>query len=435
MAELMRDTLSGLDEATLTYLESAVEELREEGDEEGLRELLEPYFEELDPLKLENLLSSLCPTSTQVKKSMDLEVPVAVALGDLLKFREDFDPQNDVEQMGVVNNEAVADDKKSTKKIAKSRSRKCASEGLQDGEEEWPEEELAWRDFEVPSRLEGQPKLPNWAKRLFDGAWREELQPWPRLWTADQVALMSLHLSPKATKVASVLRNNELDGSLCLAGGVKLLSEEFSGLKQAESDLCKAACRRLMDWMKTFDVECRCYRELYSSPSDLDLWRSFRNTEVVPALKLALRPTHPRYLTIEPKVRTVKATDAEIQQRWGSEDAEGTETLRVLCVLENGLVQHNMIYLRNSSSWWLLASVDFAWHGEAGPGHWHLNRTPHGEQIEHWGPRNNVYHGEAWNCPLWWLVIPKGHSYAHRPLRLDLLPVAAFGSIDDDDTT
>eukprot|EP00591_Stephanopyxis_turris_P007715 CAMPEP_0195519144 /NCGR_PEP_ID=MMETSP0794_2-20130614/14455_1 /TAXON_ID=515487 /ORGANISM="Stephanopyxis turris, Strain CCMP 815" /LENGTH=424 /DNA_ID=CAMNT_0040648253 /DNA_START=67 /DNA_END=1341 /DNA_ORIENTATION=+ len=86
--------------------------------------------------------------------------------------------------------------------------------------------------------------------------------------------------------------------------------------------------------------------------------------------------------------------------------------------------------------WWeLLASVDFAQHGSAPPGHWHLNRNSCGDVLPHLslslkhddnedrgkGSERQVWHGEEDCCPLWWQFIPNGMVYKREPERLKRL--------------
>ena len=79
--------------------------------------------------------------------------------------------------------------------------------------------------------------------------------------------------------------------------------------------------------------------------------------------------------------------------------------------------------------WKLLVSVDFEHHGSAPPGHWHVNVTPGGDPMPHWGPSKEhaVFHGDPRNCPLWWLLIPQHCAYKQCPARA-LLIEAVGGS-------
>ena len=82
------------------------------------------------------------------------------------------------------------------------------------------------------------------------------------------------------------------------------------------------------------------------------------------------------------------------------------------------------------AEWRPLVSVDFESHGSAPPGHWHLNQTPEGDMMPHWGPGkgNKVFHGDPRHCPLWWQLIPKGCIYKQTPPRHLLAEHAAGGA-------
>jgi len=142
-------------------------------------------------------------------------------------------------------------------------------------------------------------------------------------------------------------------------------------------------------------------------------------------LLLALLPAQPLYTTWTPKAMNVQQCDHELQQMWGFEVQ--CERFRVASILDAGKVRQNLIYFYTGRRHHLIASVDFCRHGDAPAGHWHLNRTPTGECVEHWGPGGDVYHGTCFSCPPWWLVIPGGLDYLQRPLRLYLLPEGDFG--------
>lgn len=295
--------------------------------------------------------------------------------------------------------------------------------------------ERPWCDCNVEP-IADQAKLPPWAQHLFAGAWRRELLAWSRRLSPEQVAILAREVGPKCDKVARIIVTNNFDGSLCLAGGLPMLVERLGGLSRADLDASKVICRRLIESLQKGDVDASSYFDLLDTQSDAIMLQSFRRTPVEPLLRKALRPVQPRYIVHDPKEKEsrngwgrsgVKDMDMDLQQLWGTEPA--SESFRVASILDNGVVRQNMIYVREQS-WFLLASVDFCQHGSAPPGHWHLNRTPTGERVEHWGPHGDVYHGSCWSCPLWWLVIPAGMDYRARPERLELLPVDTFGSLD-----
>jgi len=87
------------------------------------------------------------------------------------------------------------------------------------------------------------------------------------------------------------------------------------------------------------------------------------------------------------------------------------------------IVQKNFIYYKKKDGQWrLITSVDFDQHGSAPPGHWHLNRSPDGSIMEHWGASlSGIFHGNPKKCPFWWLLIPEGKRYKKKPDRPPLL--------------
>jgi len=237
---------------------------------------------------------------------------------------------------------------------------------------------------------------------------------------------LARNLGPKGDKVARIIVASGFDGSICLAGGLPMLLERLGGLSRADLDASKIICRRLVDSLRAKDHDANSYLDVLQKPSDAAMLRNFHGTPIEPLLFRVLSPAQPLYVVHRAKEPGVKPADAELQQRWGTEPA--SECCRVASVFDGGAVRQNLIYVREEESWFLIASVDFCQHGSAAPGHWHVNRTPTGDRIEHWGPHGDVYHGSCWCCPLWWLVIPAGLEYHERPERLDLLPLDTFKS-------
>uniref|UniRef100_A0A7S4NC56 Uncharacterized protein n=1 Tax=Odontella aurita TaxID=265563 RepID=A0A7S4NC56_9STRA len=92
------------------------------------------------------------------------------------------------------------------------------------------------------------------------------------------------------------------------------------------------------------------------------------------------------------------------------------------------LTKHKRSATKDTSGHWVLtASVDFAPHGSAPPGHWHLNRTTCGDILPHLrlslgqGEKRNVWHGGEDCCPLWWHFVPEGMVHKNVPPRLQSL--------------
>lgn len=85
------------------------------------------------------------------------------------------------------------------------------------------------------------------------------------------------------------------------------------------------------------------------------------------------------------------------------------------------VIRKNFIYgVDDGDRWTLVASVDLQQHGSAAPGHWHLNRTPHGDIIPHYhgeGKSEGTFHGTADSCPIWWHLVPRGMTHLCCPDR------------------
>merc|ERR1719223_246398 len=82
---------------------------------------------------------------------------------------------------------------------------------------------------------------------------------------------------------------------------------------------------------------------------------------------------------------------------------------------EPWIIKMNLLYFKHPKRkvWQLLTSVDFAQHGAAETGHWHLNRTPEGGFVEHSGIGDTAgsWHGNPDLTPLWWFGIPERTQY------------------------
>mmetsp|Transcript_100 Transcript_100/g.272 ORF Transcript_100/g.272 Transcript_100/m.272 type:complete len:411 (+) Transcript_100:33-1265(+) len=292
--------------------------------------------------------------------------------------------------------------------------------------------EPAWLDGRMNEVSEQLP-LPHWALSLFQGAWTRELDPWPQRLSTTQLAKVAEAQGGKhGPRLAAVLARSDVDGSLCMAGGIDTLQHELArcGVRGAALEVCKVAARELLALLKRENVSYENYHEVLYRLEDIQMMQSFQGCAVEPWLHRALRPAQPRYLKESARDHGVRGMHEHLQQQWGSPPQPSLEPARVVSITEaHGRVRQNLIYINDAGGWQLVASVDFVRHGDSPSGHWHLNRTPAGDVVEHWGPLGQVYHGTCFGCPLWWLVIPAGLCYCERPTRLDLLPEDAFGSM------
>jgi len=399
---VLRTVFQSLEEDALKYLEDA---LGYAGPEDRA-DLLSLYCDDLsvaEDMRSKVLdIFGVCDADPEVEQSCCelLEVP-ARTLGDLLPESKPFDFQVD-SRMQVV--EVV-------QPMTKAR-------------------EPSWLDGSI-NEVREQLALPDWAVRLFGGAWRKELEAWPERLSSAQLAKVAESQCKQGPKLAAVLARSDVDGALCMAGGMNTLQQELArfGARGATLEVCKVAARELLGLLKRENVSYANYHEALCRDEDITMLQSFQGCAVEPWLRKALRPVQPRYFEEVVRNHGIKGAHEHLQQQWGAAPATSEELARVVSITEaSGRVRQNLIYI-NDGGWHLMASVDFVRHGDAPPGHWHLNRTPTGDIVEHWGPMGQVYHGSCYGCPLWWLVIPAGLCYCERPSRLDLLPEDAFGRI------
>jgi len=159
---------------------------------------------------------------------------------------------------------------------------------------------------------------------------------------------------------------------------------------------------------------------------DSVLTSQFRDSSFAKLIKLALSP-QPRkavlytYLSLEQDiVSKVNSVHVRIDK-----DVRSRHRVQVVSVSSKDradVILQNYIYASHQSTWVLLFSVDFARHGEAPPGHWHLNITPGGQLVQHWGLKGKVFHGNPEHCPRFWHLIPEGKDWSQLPCR-DLSPI------------
>lgn len=227
-------------------------------------------------------------------------------------------------------------------------------------------------------------------------------------------------------KLADVVEDCELGGPLVFAGGEKLLQERVSPkLRRSEASVAIHASRDVMTVLRKIGeagMDGGYWSRLeMGSEEDLNMVTAFAGSPVEGMLRRALQPrsrNEVAYSLHECRYADVAHAHHVVQQALGSSPGPH---LRVACVIwseQPGQVRQNLVLCNEAGRWLLLCSVDFAQHGSAPSGHWHLNLTPGRDQVEHWGPRGSVFHGSWHCCPLWWLVIPDGMQHLQTPLRL-----------------
>jgi len=224
-------------------------------------------------------------------------------------------------------------------------------------------------------------------------------------------------------KLADAVEECELDGALVLAGGDQLLREKvFPKLKRSEGSVSMHACRHVLKTLRNFATADGYWSRLeMGAEEDMTMVIAFAGSRVEPMLRLALQPrgrNEVAYSLHECRFSDVAHAQHAVQQTLGTSPGPPFRVASVVWSEQPGRVRQNLVFCNEGGRWLLLCSVDFARHGTAPSGHWHLNLTPGQDQVEHWGPRGSVFHGSWHGCPLWWLVIPEGTQHLQIPLRL-----------------
>lgn len=227
-------------------------------------------------------------------------------------------------------------------------------------------------------------------------------------------------------KLADVVEECELDGALVFAGGEQLLQEKvFVKLKKSESSVVMHASRDAMTALREFvklnAVDGYWSRLEMGSQEDQAMVAAFAGSPIEAILRRALQPRGRDEVVFslhECSFSDVAHAQHSAQQTFDSSPGPPFRLASVVSTEQPRRVRQNLVYCNEAGEWLLLCSVDFARHGSAPSGHWHVNLTPGRDQVEHWGPRGSVFHGSWHGCPLWWLAIPEGTQHLQTPLRL-----------------
>jgi len=253
MSALLHEILNELDSVTLAYLEGVLEEAGEAS------EVLAPYFVDLDilPGDQTRLCAALAPDSHESGR-------------DITHAREI--PGQSMREMwgetGIDDSHAHSKDCSLERFVEQSNSKHCvvACAGAA----------CVWLSGEV-EHVHGQITLPQWAVRLFQGAWKQELHAWPRKLSPKQLATLASSLSESVNdKVAEMLFTNDIDGSLCMAGGSDLLIERLVNVSRRSLEACKFICRQLVTLLIKADVDRSPYLDLLTATGHSKMLASFR---------------------------------------------------------------------------------------------------------------------------------------------------------------
>ena len=217
-----------------------------------------------------------------------------------------------------------------------------------------------------------------------------------------------------------------IDGKLLIAGGADLLVERTCGLVKWDKGVLKREANHIMKELAATKAAAeKTYWERNSRVAAL-----YKSSKLKKILKLAMSPMECGVLYTVYRTRvggdracSLDKVNADIPKRCEAGETNIFKVVSLVTPDDPTGVRHNVIYYRNieTNRWNILTSVDFLQHGEAPPGHWHVNRAPLGEFVPHWGPSNDVVHGKPADCPVWWQLIPKGFKYCIPPERAVIL--------------
>lgn len=289
----------------------------------------------------------------------------------------------------------------------------------------------------VPQRLESY---------FRSGAWKTELKvKQPMHYTPTELAAFVARAGKASKqeecygKFVGVLEAGEVTGALLLAGGPDQLADRGQNfvhraqhvVKRVARDIFVAVEKEQKRAVSTTANTNSSYLDFFGDvsarPADQMVYEEFKASELRSSLRSSLmmypadkiRYSHLRCTETKLDVNSVVRRVARVLQ-------SQTEQFKVVCVSAfplHDVIHKNFIFFKSTkdgkSRWEALASVDFDQHGAAPPGHWHLNRGPNGDTMQHWGPTiNNIFHGDPRGCPLWWLLIPENFKYKNIPHRL-----------------
>eukprot|EP00298_Acanthocystis_sp_HF-20_P005072 c15352_g1_i1.p1 GENE.c15352_g1_i1~~c15352_g1_i1.p1 ORF type:complete len:289 (-),score=99.97 c15352_g1_i1:25-891(-) len=273
--------------------------------------------------------------------------------------------------------------------------------------------------------------VPNFKSEYFDsGFYKTELQSTSTTKLTAAQVVQKIKIMSKSDnkhekiyeKIADVIEGDRIDGDVLIAGGPDYIIEKVEPLlpKRLKNPIinCSKAVFKLLD--QSEKQETNLWARL-KNESELGsrLVKEFDHTTVGKLLKETLMPQP--YLNV-----TYECIDwiSQIDVKYSHQQVEKvpeleTDKFKIVSICSEqdcDVVMYNMVFaLDESNRWFLLTCVDFAKHGEAEAGHWHINRTPDGSLIEHWGFSGQVWHGSSLSCPIWWLLIPTGKKYHRKP--------------------
>ena len=298
-------------------------------------------------------------------------------------------------------------------------------------------------------------------------------------WIKSQV--LHSNKSPKYNdvlqKIQRVLCEEEIDGTLLLAGGKNYLMEKSSLVVTKKADrmrldravsLIFASIQKAKELTGYVSYWDRLETESAGGKSVHQEFSQNDGTRLGDLLRFAMTPqplARIEYSASNHLDSASNVTDADqyVSKLVNASDSHMFKVVSIAPRESSSTVWSNLIYVRSDaeesktgssslqaasehllsrkqkraikrkkvpgSLWVLIASVDFAQHGSAKPGHWHLNTSFSGDR-EDLSPHMQVsvsetsretWHGSEDGCPLWWNFIPAGMTYKMEPHRISSL--------------
>uniref|UniRef100_A0A7S4GQA7 Uncharacterized protein n=1 Tax=Oxyrrhis marina TaxID=2969 RepID=A0A7S4GQA7_OXYMA len=249
----------------------------------------------------------------------------------------------------------------------------------------------------------------------LEGGWREELAGGCR--TPKEVAERLCNMATKLhgikettlKTVAAVVVAEDITSDLLLAMGPEQVYEKVAAQSPAlrRSGSTKSGCRVAVDAVKALAAPQTYWDRLLATSPEVEELGT-----LISILRDALEPSGSvSYSHHAPGNTTIANLNQHLLKHLPPPATVQT-TYHVASVAtapsDPMTIRQNLIFCCLDGRWALLASVDFAQHGTAASGHWHLNRNAQGDMLEHWGVRGTVFHGAETACPLWWLMVPEG---------------------------
>eukprot|EP00659_Diplonema_papillatum_P004500 gene4500-6970_t len=288
------------------------------------------------------------------------------------------------------------------------------------GEEVEPKQELPTATSDAFDQDDLEVTRTAFESRYFNGFIEEELDLDVTKWTSEEVRDFILEHARKpgvkderVRTIAAAAFSSNVDGALLLAGGPNLLVERTVGHCKWESSILKRDANRILAAVNELKEKARAtYWERNHRLRDL-----YASSVVREALEYVTLCTR----TSDERSCSITNVDDDVSPLIGNK-RQLFKVVSVVMPHDPMTVMHNVIYYHEPKRkvWRALVSVDFCRHGSAPSGHWHLNRAPLGELVPHWGPSNDIFHGDPVKCPIWWMLLPEGMRYHSVPERAPL---------------